>query len=159
MCIVLVGCSPEAAPRVMFRTPAGTQPLDAWYGVFVEPLENGTTDVELVIGFVSPSWGCGPAAPDVDALVFSFPMLGMPPISQTVLARAGPDFGATTGGSGEVDLSAIDARYQEDGPAGPMVGAGGHVDGSIHYEVAPGLLLDGKFRAPHCAVLDFRDAS
>lgn len=157
---LLGGCSQTAAPRALLRTPSGAQPMDAYYGVFFEPLESGLTDVELVLLLVDPAWGCAAdGGGDVDAVSFGFPMQGMPPVTMMVLSRTGPRFGPTTGGSGEVSLSAVDDRYQGEGPAGPIVGEGGHLDGHVYFELADGLLLDGDFRAPHCAVLDFRNAS
>jgi len=154
------GCSQAAAPRALLRTPSGTQPMDAFYGVFFEPLESGLTDVELVLLLVDPAWGCAPdGGGGVDAVSFGFPMEGMPPSTMMVLSRSGPRFGPTTGGSGEVRLTAVDDRYQGEGLDGPIVGEGGHLDGHVYFELADGLLLDGDFRAPHCAVLDFRNAS
>jgi len=157
--MLLAGCSQHPTPRALLRTPEGAQPLDAWYGLFVEPLESGVTDVELVLLLVDPAWGCGADAGTVDAVSFGFPMRGTPPVTMTVLSRSGPRFGPTSGGSGEVRLTTVDDRFQGDGPAGPLVGEGGHLDGHVYFELADGLLLDGDFRAPHCPLLDFRNAS
>jgi hypothetical protein len=156
--VSLAGCTPPPAPGVLLRTASGSQPLDSFYGVFVEPLENGTTDVALVLLMVEPAWGCSSDGGTVDAVSFGFPMRGSPPVTMTVLSRSGPRFGATTGGSGEVRLSTVDDRYQGEGPTGPIVGDGGKLEGHIHFELSEGLLLDGDFRAPHCALLDFRNA-
>jgi hypothetical protein len=157
--VVAIGCSADPMPRPLLRTPSGASPLDAFYGVFFEPLEGGTTDVELVLLLVDPSWGCGNDAGTVDAVGFGFPMRASPPVTSMVLSRSGPRFGATSGGSGEVRLSAVDDRYQGDGPTGPIVAAGGKLEGHVYFELAAGLLLDGDFRAPHCALLDFRNAN
>ena len=156
---LVAGCGQAPAPRALLRTPSGTQPMDAWYGLFVEPLESGVTDVELVLLLAAPAWSCGLDAGTVDAVSFGFPRRGEPPVSSLVLSRAGPRFGPTSGGSGEARLTTIDDRYQGDGAAGPLVGEGGHLDGHVYFELGEGLLLDGDFRAPHCALLDFRNAS
>jgi hypothetical protein len=158
--LLLTACG-GAAPHVSLMSASGARPLDAWYAIFIEPLEGpgGMTDAEIVVAFVDPGWGCTSDDPaDLEAISFAFPTLAADPTSITVLSRSGPILGPTTGGSGEVRLSAIDARYQGEGATGPLVGMGGHVSGDAYFDLGNNLMLTGDFTAPHCATLDFRNA-
>jgi hypothetical protein len=51
----------------------------------------------------------------------------------------------------------VDERFMGNDQNGPIVGAGGRVDGKIHFDLGS-MLIDGKFQAPHCALIDFRNA-
>jgi hypothetical protein len=155
----LLACNSQPAPRARLTTPSGTRTMDAWYGVFVEPLEgpNGAPIAMLVVAFVDPAWGCR-GDNNEDSVSFSFDEWSPGVVSSTVLSRSGPLLGPTSGGSGQVSLSTVDDRYLGPGDMGPLVGDGGQVDGKVAFDFGNGLALDGSFRAPHCALLDFRNA-
>jgi hypothetical protein len=138
-------------------TPSGTRPLDAFYGIYFEPSETGGVDVDLVVMFADRAFQCSVDAGEVDAISFLFARLGATRSSSQVLSRAGI-FAQSIGGTGEVDLTSVDDRFMGNDQNGPIVGAGGRVDGSVHFDLGGGVILDGKFQAPHCALIDFRNA-
>lgn len=153
----MVGCSsPSSVPHPTLTTPGGTRPLDAFYGIYFEPSETGGVDVDLVVMFADRGFQCSADAGTVDAISFLFPRLGASKMTSQVLSRTGI-FAQTPGGSGEVDLTFVDDRFMGNDANGPIVGDGGRVDGNIHFQLG-NLVLDGKFQAPHCAVIDFRNA-
>ena len=163
-------CWPVSASGAMLRasslmSASGARPLDAWYAIFIEPLQGaGRHDRRRDRGdaFVDPELGLQPRERRQQQTPSASPSRRWPPtplrITVLVARRAGSSV-PTTGASGEVTLTshrrALSGRRQ---PTGPLVGAGGHVAGNAYFDLGGGLLLDGNFSAPHCATLDFRNA-
>jgi hypothetical protein len=156
--VFLSACS-ASVPRITLQSASGTQPMGAWYGVFLEPLEgpNSSPIARLVVAFVDESWACSGDFTG-DAVSFSFDVFSAGSTSSTVLSRSGPDLSPTSGGSGQVTLDHVDDRYQGQGDGGPIVADGGHLDGHADFDFGGGVRLKGSFRAPHCPALDFRNA-
>ena len=157
--VVLLSACSASTPRVTLEAPSGAQPMGAWYGVFLEPLEgpNSSPIARLIVAFVDERWAC---AGDFtgDAVSFAFEVFSAGSTSSTVLSRSGPDLAASSGGTGQVVLDRVDDRYEGQGDAGPVVADGGRVDGHADFDFGGGLLLKGSFHAPHCPALDFRNA-
>jgi len=135
-----------------------SRPLAAYYSIYFAPLpENGEpTTVELLITLIDPAYTCGgkPAA-SLDAVTFSF-LARRPGVdSNGVFARSGPALGASTDASGWAQLTAVDDRFESADGGAIFVGDGGSVTGEVHYQLGPGVRVDGVFTAPHCAAFDF----
>jgi hypothetical protein len=155
----LVACASPAGPRASLSTPAGTRALDAWYSIYLVPLEQGGFDeVNVVVTFVDPSWGCSSdaGAPAGDTASFEFENGAR--ATSLVLSRSGPLLGPTTAGSGQLTATTVDDRYLGHSGNQILVGNGGHVAGDANFDFGAGLRLTGAFAAAHCAAFDFRNA-
>jgi hypothetical protein len=149
------GCGSSAAPAVTLSDGQRTRPLAAYYSIFVEPLDMGTTEIELVVTLIDPAFTCGGApAPGLDALSFGFDARVPGATDVGVFARSGPLLGATTGGAGQARLTAVDDRYQGFDGGAVDVAPGGAISGRVSYRIGE-LDFEGVFTARHCAALDF----
>ncbi len=133
------------------------RPLDAYYSFYVNVLpDESVGGTFLLVTAVDPAFDCAQPSGSLDALSFLFNERGFGAITDTILSRRGPTFGATVGGTASGRLSFDDDRfvgYELDGGT-ISVGAGGRVGGTLHFE-AGNVVVDGPFGATHCAALDF----
>jgi hypothetical protein len=137
-------------------------PLQAWYSIFIEPLEaTNPGAADLVVTFIDPAFDCaGKVTTGLDAISFQFLARVNGVTSNFVLGRAGPDLGQLMGGGvGGAELDNVDDRFQSwDVDGGTItVAPGGLVSGAVHWTNA-NVTVDGMFEAPHCAQLDFAAA-
>lgn len=174
---LLAGCDDDAmmpadlavpsdltAPHQGVQLTAGgkTLQLQAWYSIFIEPLEATSPGAaDLVVTFIDPAFDCaGKVTTGLDAISFQFLARVNGVTSNFVLGRAGPDLGQLMGGGmGGAELDMVDDRFQSwDVDGGTItVSPGGMVSGAVHWTNA-NVTVDGMFEAPHCAQLDFAAA-
>jgi len=156
-----LGARDQAIPTGLTLTVgAGARPMAAYYSIYVAPLsESGTQQVELLVTAIDPAYACGAPPAGLDAVTFSF-LARLPGVdSDGVFARSGPTLAGTSGAAGTAQLTAVDDRFEGADGGAIFVGAGGSVSGEVHYQLAPGVRLDGAFTAPHCPALDFAAAA
>jgi ABC-type glycerol-3-phosphate transport system substrate-binding protein len=173
--LAAAGCSapsPEGAPAdlaapdlastaLTLTVGSETRPLAAYYSIYVAPFsEAGPKQVELVVTFIDPAFTCGGQSPaGLDAVSFAFLARAAGADSAGVFARSGPTLGIGTASSGWAELTSVDDRFEGSDGGAIFVGAGGSVTGEVHEQLGPGLRVDGRFTAPHCAALDFAAAA
>jgi hypothetical protein len=149
-----------APAGVTLTAGAASRPLAAYYSIYVAPLsETGGQQVELLVTLIDPAYVCGAPTAGLDAVTLSF-LARLPGVDASgVFSRSGPTLGGTSAATGTAQLTAVDDRFEGADGGAIFVGAGGSAAGEVHYQLGPGLRIDGAFTAPHCPALDFAAAA
>ncbi len=170
LALLATGCGPNApagadlaAPLDLAVPPTGVtltvdgvaHPLDAYYSIFIEPLEipGVPAGIELVVTFVDPAFQCASPTSTLDRISFGFQARLAGVTSSFVVGRSGPHLGAPATGTGYAELTLVDDRYVDWDGGLVFVTPGGMVRGDVHYQLGT-IAIDGPFVASHCAALD-----